>query len=63
MKDKASISHDEAMVKELRENPAFAAEYLKAAKEDTEEPEVPRIAERRVKESRDSGPSTRPRRI
>ena len=31
MKHKASISHDEAMVRELRENPGFAAEYLRAA--------------------------------
>ena len=30
---KASISHDQAMVKELRENPAFPAEYLRVAAE------------------------------
>jgi probable addiction module antidote protein len=52
MRRKASISHDEAMVKELRENPDFAAEYLKAAMEDTEEPEVLLIALRRVAEAR-----------
>lgn len=52
MKRKASISHDEAMVKELRENPEFAAEYLKAALEDSEEPEVLLIALRRVAEAR-----------
>ena len=40
MKHKPSISHDEAMVKELRENPDFAAEYLRAALEDEEEPRV-----------------------
>ena len=40
MKDKASISHDEVMVKKLRKDRAFAAEYLKAAMEDTEEPQV-----------------------
>jgi hypothetical protein len=28
MKHKTSISHDEALVRELRENPDFAAEYL-----------------------------------
>src|SRR5271157_2284519 len=30
MKRKASISHDEAVVRELREDPEFAAEYLRA---------------------------------
>jgi len=40
------------MVKELRENPEFAAEYLKAALEDSEEPEVLLIALRRVAEAR-----------
>lgn len=52
MKQKASISNDEAMVKELREHPEFAAEYLKAALEDTEEPEVLLVALRRVAEAR-----------
>jgi len=52
VKRKASISHDEAMVKELRENPDFAAEYLKAALEDTDQPEVLLIALRRVAEAR-----------
>ena len=52
MKRKASIAHDEAMVKELHERPDFAAEYLKAAMEDTEEPEVLLIALRRVAEAR-----------
>ena len=36
MKHKASTSHDEAMIRELRENPDFAAEYLRAALEDAE---------------------------
>lgn len=52
MKQKASISHDEALVTELRESPEFAAEYLKAAMEDTGEPEVLLIALRRVAEAR-----------
>ena len=52
MKHKASISHDEAMVKELRERPDFAAEYLKAALEDTEEPGVLLVALRRVAEAK-----------
>jgi probable addiction module antidote protein len=52
MKHKASISHDDAMVKELREHPDFAAEYLKAALEDMEEPGVLLVALRRVAEAR-----------
>jgi len=31
MKRKTSISHDEAVVRRLRKDPGFAAEYLKAA--------------------------------
>ena len=52
MKHKASTSHDEAMTRELRENPDFAAEYLRAALEDAEEPRVLLVALRRVAESR-----------
>jgi probable addiction module antidote protein len=52
MKDKASVSHDEVMVKKLRKNRAFATEYLKAAMEDTEEPQVLLIALRHVAEAR-----------
>jgi probable addiction module antidote protein len=48
MKAKASISHDEAVVRELRENPDFAAEYLRAALEEEDEPRVLLIALRRV---------------
>jgi len=49
---KASISHDEAMVRQLRDDPEFAAEYLRAALEDTDEPRVLLVALRRVAESR-----------
>ena len=52
MKNKASVSHDEVMVKKLRKSAAFAAEYLKAAMEDTAEPEVLLIALRQVAEAR-----------
>lgn len=52
MKRKASISHDEAVVRELRENPDFAAEYLRAALEDNDEPRVLLIALRRIAEAR-----------
>jgi|GEM_PF-1437298 DNA-binding phage protein len=51
MKRKASISHDEAKVRELRDNPDFAAEYLKAALEDADEPNVLLIALRRIAEA------------
>jgi DNA-binding phage protein len=39
-KDITSVSHDEYMIRNLRERPKFAVEYLKAALEDTEEPAV-----------------------
>lgn len=52
MKSQASISHDEAIVRELRENPEFAVEYLKAALEDSDEPAVLLIALRHVAEAR-----------
>jgi probable addiction module antidote protein len=52
MKHAASVSHDEAMVKELRSNPEFAAEYLKAALEDADDPGVLLIALRRVAEAK-----------
>lgn len=52
MKHQASISHDEAMVRELRANPDFAAEYLRAALHDTDDPRVLLVALRRVAEAR-----------
>src|SRR5204863_6014802 len=52
MKRKASISHHKAIVQELRDDPEFAAEYLKAAMEDTDEPQVLLIALRHVAEAR-----------
>ena len=48
MTRKASVSHDEAMVRRLRKDPEFAAEYLKAALEDEDEPRVLLIALRHV---------------
>jgi len=56
MKRKASISHDEVTVRELRDNPDFAAEYLKAALEDADEPNVLLIALRRIAEARAASP-------
>jgi probable addiction module antidote protein len=52
MTSKASISHDEAMIRRLRENPTFAVEYLKAALEDADEPKALLIALRRIAEAR-----------
>ncbi len=48
MKRRASISHDEALVRRLRKDPDFAAEYLKAALEDKDEPRVLLIALRHL---------------
>jgi len=52
VKRKTSISHEEATVRELRENPEFAAEYLRAALEDEDEPAVLLIGLRRIAEAR-----------
>ena len=52
MKRKTSISHDAAMIRELRANPEFAAEYLKAAIEDSDEPKVLLIALRQIARAR-----------
>ena len=52
MRRKPSISHDEAAIRELRDNPEFAAEYLRAALEDDDEPDVLLIALRRIAEAR-----------
>jgi probable addiction module antidote protein len=52
MKRKASISHDETMIRRLRKDPEFAAEYLKAALEETDEPRVLLIALRQVAQAR-----------
>ena len=52
MKRKPSISHDKALIRELRKDPEFAAEYLKAALEDVDEPKVLLIALRQITEAR-----------
>jgi probable addiction module antidote protein len=52
MKSRASTSHDEAMIRRIRKNPEFAAEYLKAALEDADEPRVLLIALRHVAQAR-----------
>ncbi len=45
---KASISHDDATTAELKRDPEFAAEYLKAVLEDGDDPGVLLIALRRL---------------
>ena len=52
MKHKASISHEAAMIKALRDDPKFAAEFLKAAMEDSDEPKVLLIALRQIAKAR-----------
>jgi len=49
---KISVSHEDEIVRELRKNPEFAAEYLRAALEDEDEPRVLLIALRRIAEAR-----------
>ncbi|HXZ14092.1 MAG TPA: addiction module antidote protein [Candidatus Sulfotelmatobacter sp.] len=48
MKRKASVTHHEAIVRRLRKDPKFAAEYLKAALEDDGGPRVLLIALRHL---------------
>lgn len=52
MKRKTNSSHDDFMLRELRNDPEFAAEYLRAALEDDAEPKVLLIALRRIAEAR-----------
>ncbi|HET7108115.1 MAG TPA: addiction module antidote protein [Candidatus Acidoferrum sp.] len=52
MKHKTSASHDEAIIRRLRKDPEFAAEYVKAALEDTEEPLVFLLALRHLAQAR-----------
>ena len=52
MKHKPSISNEQAIIQHLREDPEFAAEYLRAAIEDTQEPKVLLLALRRLAEAR-----------
>jgi probable addiction module antidote protein len=52
MRPKARISHDAAIVEQLKADPAFAEEYLKAALEDADEPRVLLIALRHLAEAK-----------
>jgi probable addiction module antidote protein len=49
---KTSITNDEAIVQELRDDPTFAAEYLSAAAKDSENPAVLLMALRHLAEAR-----------
>lgn len=51
MKNTTTVSHDHVMVTRLRKSPRFAAEYLKAAMADTDEPRVLLIALRQIAEA------------
>jgi probable addiction module antidote protein len=52
MRRKPSISHDRATIRELRGDSKLAAEYLRAALEEADEPGVLLIALRRVAQAR-----------
>jgi probable addiction module antidote protein len=52
MKHKPSISHDQAVIRHLGDDAEFAAEYLKAAIEDTQDPKVLLLALRRLAEAK-----------
>jgi len=48
MKRKLTASHDEAIIRRLRKDTAFAAEYLKTTLEDEDDPRVLLIALRHL---------------
>ncbi len=52
-KRKSSASHDEVMTRRLREDADFAAEYLKAALEDEDEPTALLIALRHIAQAQE----------
>lgn len=49
---RASVSHDAAVVEQLRRDPEFAAEYLQAAIESSDEPRLLLLALRRIAEAK-----------
>ena len=52
MKNKTSVSYDDMIRRKLAGSQKFAAEYLKAALEDAQEPKVLLLALRRITEAR-----------
>lgn len=51
-KRKPSITHEESVIRQLRDDPAFATQYLRAAMEDTDDPKALLTALRRIAEAR-----------
>lgn len=52
MKRKVSVSHDDTVIRRLRKDANFPAEYLKAALEDNDDPRVLLIALRHLAQAR-----------
>ena len=52
MKRRASISNDDVIIAQIRDNPEFAQSYLAAAMESTDQPGVLLIALRQIAEAR-----------
>ena len=52
MNSKVCVSHDDVMRKKLQTNSRFAAEYMRASFEDTDDPKALLIALRRITEAR-----------
>jgi probable addiction module antidote protein len=52
MKSKIAVSHNEAVIRRLHEDKQFATEYLRAALDDSEDPQVLLLALRRIAEAR-----------
>jgi probable addiction module antidote protein len=52
MKHRTSILHDDAMIRRIRKDPQFAAEYLRAALKDSDDPRVLLLALRHVAKAR-----------
>jgi probable addiction module antidote protein len=52
MTRKTTVSHHDAMVQRIRTDPEFAAEYLKAAVGETDDPRVLLIALRHIAQAR-----------
>jgi len=52
MRRKTGTPHDETMIRRMRKDPQFAAEYLRASLEDADEPRVLLLALRHVAQAR-----------
>ena len=54
MKHRTSVSNNAEIIRELRDDPEFAAQYMNAALKDTQEPAVLLMALRHLSEARAS---------